>query len=213
VGRRLLRALAVVALIGVVGGAIGPVRRAALRGAGLMLVAGDDAGPADVLVMDVESGGAGVLAISDLHRSQPRATVGILVPAGTGVDRELHRRGIVLPNLTLEMFAQLGIPKEAIIRIPAGEGGTTETTAAIGEWGRRNPGKRVLVVVGPSHGRRFRRALRRVWPDDRQPAPIVVTTPYSMFRADSWWQSRTTLREGLVELEKLALDYARHPWN
>jgi len=40
----------------------------------------------------------------------------------------------------------------------------------------------------------------------------VVTTPYAMFRAEDWWRSRTTLREGLVELQKLALDYARHPW-
>jgi hypothetical protein len=210
--RRLFRALATVALMCAIAAAIPPVRRAVLRGAGQMLVASDEPGPADLLLMDVESGGAGVLAISDLHRSQPRAAVGVLVPAGTGVDRELHRRGIVLPNLTLEMFAQLGIPPDAIIRIPAGEGGTTETTAAIADWGRRNPGKRVLVVVGPSHGRRFRRALRRAWADDRERTPIVVTTPYAMFRADDWWQSRTTLREGLVELEKLALDYARHPW-
>ena len=192
--------------------AIGPVRRAALRGAGQILVAADQEGPADLVVMDVESGAAGILSIGDLHRSQPAARVGLLVPENTKVDRELQRRGIVLPNLTLEMFAQLGIPSDAIVRIPAGEGGTTETAAALGEWGRRNPGKRVLVVVGPSHGRRFRRALRRAWPDDGHPVPLVVTTAYAMFRPDDWWQSRTTLREGLVELEKLALDYARHPW-
>jgi hypothetical protein len=65
--------------------------------------------------------------------------------------------------------------------------------------------------VGPSHGRRYRRALRRAWPGE-SPAPIVMTAPYGLFRAEDWWQSRTTVREGLVELEKLALDYARHPW-
>jgi len=153
-----------------------------------------------------------VLSLGDLHHSQPAATVAILVPEGTRVDHELQRRGIVLPNLTVELLAQLGVARDAVVRIPAGEGGTTHTTAALAEWGRKNPGRQVLVVVGPSHGRRFRRALQRVWPDDGRPAPRVVTTPYAMFRAEDWWRSRTTLREGLVELQKLALDYARHPW-
>jgi hypothetical protein len=65
--------------------------------------------------------------------------------------------------------------------------------------------------VGPSHGRRFRRALRRAWPATL-PAPAVVTTPYGLFKADDWWQSRPTLREGLVEIEKLALDFVTHPF-
>jgi hypothetical protein len=210
--RRLLRTTAIAVVIGACALAVPPIRHAVLRSAGHALVASDDAGPADLLVMDVESGAAGVLSLGDLHRGQPSATVGILVTEGTRADREFHRRGIVLPNLTLDALAQLGVPGDLIVRIPAGEGGTTETTAALGDWGRRNPGKRVLVVVGPSHGRRFRRALRRAWPADGRPAPRVVTTPYAMFRPEDWWQSRTTLREGLVELQKLALDYARHPW-
>ena len=109
--------------------AITPVRRTVLRGAGQVLVAADEAGPADLLVMDVESGAAGVLSLGDLHHSQPAATVGILVPEGTRVDHELQRRGIVLPNLTLEVLAQLGVARDAVVRIPAGEGGTTETTS------------------------------------------------------------------------------------
>ena len=209
--RRLVRALAIVAAIcaGVL--AIAPARHAALRTAGRILAGSDQAQPADLIVTDVESGPAGLLTIGDLHRSLPNAAVGVLVPRATRIDAEMQRRGIVLRNLTLEMLAQLGIRNDAIVRIPAGEGGTAETTRALGGWARRNPGKRVLVVVGPSHGRRYRRALWRVWPDGH-PAPIVMTTPYALFRADDWWQSRTTVREGLVELEKLALDFARHPW-
>jgi hypothetical protein len=210
--RRLLRAAAIVLVAGACAMAITPIRHKLLRSAGQVLVTADEAGPADLLVMDVESGAAGVISLSDLHHSQPAATVGILVPEGTRVDRELQRRGVVLPNLTLDVLAQLGVARDAVVRIPAGEGGTTETTAALGEWGRKNPGKRVLVVVGPSHGRRFRRALQRAWPDEGQPAPRVVTAPHAMFRPEDWWQSRTTLREGLVELQKLALDYVRYPW-
>ena len=209
--RRLVRALAIVAAMSAGVLAIAPARQAALRSTGRILIAGDQPQPADLIVSDVESGPAGLLTIGDLHRSQPYAAVGVLMPRATRIDAEMQQRGIVLPNLTVEMLAQLGIREDAIVRIPAGEGGTSETTRALGEWGRRNPGKRVLVVVGPSHGRRYRRALRRAWPDGH-PAPIVTTAPYALFRAEDWWQSRTTVREGLVELEKLALDYARHPW-
>lgn len=210
--RRILRATTVVVVVAACALAIPAVRSSVLRSSGHLLATADEPGPADLIVMDVESGAAGVLALGDLHRSQPTATVAVLVPDGTRVDHELQRRGVVLPNLTLEMLAQLGIAREGVLRIPAGEGGTTETTAALGRWGQRNPGKRVLIVVGPSHGRRFRRALQRAWPGDAQPAPRVVTTPYAMFRPEDWWQSRTTLREGLVELQKLALDYVRYPW-
>ena len=210
--RRVFRAAAIVAVVMVCALAVPRVRQAALRSAGHALAASDEVVAADLLAMDVESGAAGVLYLADLHRSQPAAAVAVLVPEGTRVEHELHRRGIVLPNLTFEALAQLGLRRDDIVRIPAGEGGTTETTAALGEWARRHPGKRMLVVVGPSHGRRFRRALLRAWPADGQPSPRVVTTPYAMFRPDDWWQSRTTLREGLVELQKLALDYVRYPW-
>jgi uncharacterized SAM-binding protein YcdF (DUF218 family) len=206
---RWLLAILVVAVVGVV--AVSPVRRALLRRVGQLLTSGDDAAPAEMLAMDVESSAAGMLTLSDLYRAQPTATVGLLRPAPTSVDGEFARRGVVLPDLALDALVQLGVPKDAIVPIPAGEGGTTETTAALAGWARAHPGKRVLVVVGPSHSRRYQRALRRAWPP-AHPAPVVVTTQYGLFRSEDWWQSRTTLREGLVELEKLALDYAAHPW-
>jgi hypothetical protein len=111
----------------------------------------------------------------------------------------------------MDVLEQLGIPRYAVAQLPAGEGGTTETAAALAGWSRANPSGRVMVVVGPSHGRRYRRALLRAWPEGRLP-PRVVITQYALFRGDDWWVSRTTLREGLVEIEKLALDYLAHPF-
>jgi hypothetical protein len=153
---------------------------------------------------------AGALKLADLYRANSAATVGLLVPRAARIDRELTRRGIVVPDVAFDVLVQLGVPGRAIVRIPAGEGGTTETTGALAGWARAHAGKKVLVVVGPSHGRRYRRALRRAWPDG-QPAPTVMTTPYAAFHPDDWWQSRTTLREGLVEWQKLVLDYVTHP--
>jgi hypothetical protein len=194
-------------------------RTEVLRSAGETVVTADTAlmpyderaMPADLLAMDFESGAAGVLALSDLAHAQPSATVAVLKPEATKVDEELARRGVTRPDLALDALVQLGVPRPSIIEISAGEGGTTESTAALADWSRANPQKRVLVVVGPSHGRRYRRALWRVWPKSA-PAPTVATSPYGLFRVEDWWTSRTTLREGLFEFEKLVLDYVTHPW-
>jgi uncharacterized SAM-binding protein YcdF (DUF218 family) len=210
VRRRFVRALAVLLLVAVGAVAIAPIRHMMLRGAGRLLVASDGIEAADLLAMDVESHESGLLALSDLYRTHIGRSIGLLTPKSTAIDDELQRRGVDLPDVVVEVLVQLGIPKTAMVHIPAGEGGTTESAAALAEWARAHPGNKVLVVVSPSHGRRYRRALRRVWPDG-QPAPIVVSTSYGLFRAEDWWQSRTTLREGLVELEKLALDYIAHP--
>jgi uncharacterized SAM-binding protein YcdF (DUF218 family) len=211
VRRLVLRALVVLLLVAVVAVAIGPVRRAILRGAGRMLAASDGIEPADLLALDVESRDSGVLAVDDLYQRHVSRQIGLLKPRLTSIDDELERRGVVLPDLTADVLVQLGVPRSAIIQIPAGEGGTTETTTALAEWAHAHPGSKVMVVVGPSHGRRYRRAVRRAWPAG-QPAPVVVTSFYGLFRPEDWWQSRSTLREGLVEIEKLALDYVAHPW-
>jgi hypothetical protein len=185
-------------------------RRTVLTGVGQHLSAADVPGAADLLAMDVESGFAGAIKVGDLYRDHKAAAVGVLVPKQTALDDALRSRRIVLPDTMTDVLTQLGIPKHAVVQIPAGEGGTTETTEALAAWSRANPTGRVIVVVGPSHGRRYRRTLRRVWPAGH-PEPRVVTTQYALFRAGDWWTSRTTLREGLVEVQKLFLDYLLHP--
>ena len=86
--RRLVRALAIVAAMGAGVLAITPARHAALRSTGRILVASDQPQPADLIVTDVESGPAGLLTVGDLHRSQPSASVGVLVPRATRIDAE-----------------------------------------------------------------------------------------------------------------------------
>jgi hypothetical protein len=209
--RRLARAIGVVLLVAALAAvaAIPSARSAALQSAGELLADADAPAAADLLTMDVESGLAGALEVADLYRAHP-ATVAVLIAQPTAIDAELRRRGVALPHLVHDALVQLGIPADALLEIPAGEGGTTETTAALAGWARAHPAKEVLVVVGPSHGRRYRRALLRAWPRGER-RPRIVATPYALFNAQDWWRSRTTLREGLVELEKLLLDFAAHP--
>jgi hypothetical protein len=209
--RRWLLALAALLLVAIAAAAIAPIRRATLVRVGRHLSAADAPADADLLAMDIDSGFAGAIKVGDLYREYASPAVALLAPQQTAIDEALRSHHIVRPNVMLDVLLQLGIPKHAIVQIPAGEGGTTETAAALAGWSRANPSGRVVMVVAPSHGRRYRRALLRAWPEGH-PQPRVVTTQYALFRADDWWQSRTTVREGLVELEKLGLDYLLHPW-
>ena len=207
-GLRVLRVVASVALVVVVAVFVPPVRNAILRGLGSALVAADPVQAADVGVM-TESGDGEEIEVSELYHRGVFPRVLVLAPAPTAVDEEYAKLGVHREDLVLTTLRQLGVPDSAVTRLEAGEGGTTESVLALVAWVRDHPG-RVLVVVSPSHSRRYRRALMRVWPDGLA-SPLVIVPRTSLFHADDWWRSRRTLREGLVELEKLALDYVSHP--
>jgi hypothetical protein len=208
--RLFLRAIVAVLVAAALAAAIPQVRRSVLGGVGRYLAESDAPGEADLLAVDGESTFAGAIKTSDLYRAHPSPAVAVFVLRKNAIDNALRERRVVLPDIG-DVLEQLGVPRHAIARFPVDDVGTTETTGALTGWSRANPTGRVVVVVGPSHGRRYRRALRRLWPQGH-PEPRVVVTQYALFRADDWWQSRTTVREGLVEIEKLGLDYLRHPW-
>lgn len=190
---------------------VGPVRNGLLVSAGDFMASGDRPAAADAAVITPESGAAGDLEAADLYSKGLVRSVIVLTAAPISIDRELARRGVRLPNVTFDLLQQLGIPGSAISTLEAGEGGTTDNTTALSRSAAEHTGERFLIVVSPTHARRYRRAILRVWPPGH-PLPLVVVTPYSAFRPDDWWQSRTTLRDGLMELEKLVLDYVQHPF-
>jgi hypothetical protein len=191
-----------------------PVRHRALRVLGASLLISDPIEPGDLLVIseagEVDEFQAAEIEASELYGRRLFPRVMLLRPAPDAIDEELARRGVRLENPVLATLRQLGIPAAAMIVLDAGEGGTTDSTQALAGWVRAHPA-RVLVVVGAAHSRRYRRALLRVWPANA-PAPRVTYPRHTAFRADGWWTSRRRLREGLFELQKLALDCVRHPW-
>jgi hypothetical protein len=205
-GRRVLLASFVAAMLLVT--AVPAIRSAGLRTLGGLLVVSDPIEPADIGAM-TESGEAGELEVSDLYHGHVIPRVLVLTPEPTAVDRELARRGVHRVDLILSTLVQLGVPRDAILTLEAGEGGTTDSTEALAAWVSRNP-CRVLMVISPSHARRYRRTLERVWPNQVPPARVRYPRA-SLFRAQDWWDSRRTRRDGLFELEKLAWDYLLHP--
>jgi len=46
---------------------------------------------------------------------------------------------------------------------------------------------------------------------DHSTRVLVHGAHYSPFNPDRWWLSRGSLRTGIIEMEKLMLDFARHP--
>lgn len=178
---------------------------------GAALVISDPLRPADVLAMTSASREAGLIEIADLYREGWAHTVVLLRPSATEVEQELLRRGVTLPDRDLDTLQQLGVPRASVVTLSNGDGGTTASTQALTDWLRQGPARWVIVVVSQSHARRYGRALRRGWPP-KWPLPIIRTSRFGLFRWDQWWTTRTQLRDGLTELEKLALDYLTHPF-
>ena len=181
-----------------------------LSSIGAFLVVNDSLGSADFLVLTPESDVSGQIEVADLYHDGLARSVLIFELAATSIDEELNRRGVRIPERTIDTLKQLGIPRAAMLKIDGGEGGTTATTQGLASWIRDHPGRRVIVIVAATHGRRYRRALLRVWPSE-QPLPIVRASRHHWFRADDWWRSRRSLRNGLIEFQKLGVDYLRHP--
>jgi hypothetical protein len=205
--RVVTRSLLAVALVGVL--ALVFARHAVLRFAGGLLVTNHAPVPVDMAIMTGEAGIAGELEIADLFQGHLVTRVGALIGTPTWAALERARRGVPLVN-PADDLALLGIPASAIVAIPADEGGTTEGMAALAHWCLDHQITRVLVVPSADHSERVRRALDREL-RGRHVEVIVHTSRYDTFRAADWWQHRPSLRAGLVELEKLALDCLRHP--
>jgi len=211
---RALRIGIALALLLVVCAAVSPVRRAALAAVGRSLVATDRVQAGDIVVIS-ESGDpaelqAAMLEAADLYQQGLFPRVMLVRPSEAAVDEEMARRGVKRVNPVADMLQQLGVPADRLIVIEAGEAGTTESTQALATWVRGQP-SRMLVVIGASHSRRYRRALLRVWPPEAPPPQITYPTR-TLFRPYTWWTVRRTLREGLFEFQKLVWDYATHPF-
>ena len=180
-----------------------PIRGAVLSRVGALLILDDPLEPTELLALTREAGDTGVLEVADLYAAGHAERVLLLQPQPSAVDQELARRGVQMSDLTLDRLLQLGVPRADLSVIDAGEGGTTADTQALAVSAHRQRSHSVTVVVSPTHGRRYKRALLRAWPEDLPP-PRVRTSRHHPFRADTWWRLRGTLRTGLVKCRSWA---------
>lgn len=202
--------LAAFLIVVLLAASVAPIRDALLRAAGNMLVREDSPIHADVIVISVDSGGAGVLEASDLMRQRLAPSVAIFADPPVAVDREFLRRGLQYHDAAaqeVQELHELGVT--SVVRIPRGVQGTRDEIAALRDWCQPHAIHSLMFVSTKDHTRRTRRILHRSM--SRAIRFAVIGSKYSDFKPDGWWSSRGGLRIEIVESQKLLLDVLMHP--
>jgi len=117
----------------------------------------------------------------------------------------LRQKGIPYPesiDLVTMILRGLGVPESALIMGGHPVESTFEEAEEVGAFVRDKKYRSLILVTSPTHSRRawltFRKKIQ-----DEEFRVTVVPTPYSKFRADDWWKTRTYVREVIVEYQKL----------
>jgi len=189
-------------------------RRFLLLSAGHALVEHSTAvDSADVIVVAIDSGGAGTLEAADLVHRGVSQQVAVFHDPPTAADREFLRRGLPYDDraaISTHQLRILGVEK--IEQIPRSTTGSEEEGEILPGWCQRRGYRSVVIVTSADHSRRIARILHRALRGNRI-GITVIASPYSSFNPDSWWKTRAGTRTEIVESEKLLLDMIRHPFS
>jgi hypothetical protein len=90
--------------------------------------------------------------------------------------------------------------------------GTESEGRMLAQWADQQHLGSMVVVSAKNHSR----PMRRVLDQDMNGDPTQVTVRaarYSVFGPDRWRESRTGVRTAIFEIQKLLLDFLRHPFH
>jgi hypothetical protein len=191
--------------------AVPAIRQPVLRTAGWALVVDEPVGAADIIVISVDSGGAGALEAGDLVKSGVATRVAVFTDPPSGEDHEFIRRGLPYEDASARQIRQLGwLGVTDVVAIPRGDAGTGGESEVLPAWCDQHHIQSVVFVAAKDHSRRSQRVLDRAMKG--HPTRVTVRAArYSTFDPDQWWTSRDSVRIEIVELQKLVLDYILHP--
>lgn len=191
--------------------AVRPLRESVLRAAGWALViSSEPVASADVIVLTVDSDGAGALEAADLVHSGLAKRVAVFDDPPSVERTEFLRRGLPFEDAGARQIRQLkmlGVTDVAHISEVSGSG---DEGQALPQWADEQHLKSVIVVANKDHSRRLRRVLDRAM-KGRPTHVTVEPARYSSFDPDRWWKTRGGVRTGIIELQKILLDYVLHP--
>jgi uncharacterized SAM-binding protein YcdF (DUF218 family) len=186
------------------------LRDPVLQAAGWALVVNEPVVPADIIVLSLDSGGAGALEAADLVQSGISKRVAVFMDPPSGVDHEFIRRGIPYEDAGARQIRQLtSLGVTDVVQISRIDG-TEGEAQALPLWCDKHQLRSIVVVATKDHSRRLRRVLDRVM-RGRPTRVTVESARYSSFDPDRWWKTRGGVRTEIVELQKLLLDVVLHP--
>jgi hypothetical protein len=190
--------------------AVRSLREPILRAAGWALVVDEPVGPADIIVLSLDSGGAGALEAADLVQSGISKRVAVFRDPPSGEDYEFIRRGLPYEDegaRQIRQLASLGVTDVVPISRVDGTEGEGQVLPL---WCDEQHFRCIVTVATKDHSRRLRRVLDRVMRG--HPTHVTVQAArYSSFDPDRWWETRGGIRTEIIELQKLLLDVLLHP--
>jgi hypothetical protein len=192
---------------------IRPVREPLLRATGAALVVADPLAPADLIVISVHSGGAGVLEAADLVAAGMATRVAVFADPPRAEDLEFIRRGLPYEDQAARQVRQLGwLGVGDVVRIPRADAGTQAEGDVLPGWCDQTGVRSLILVVNADHARRFRRVLARSM-EGRPVTVMIRPSRYSEFDPQRWWHTRNAVRTVIIEYQKLTLDFLLHPFS
>jgi hypothetical protein len=187
------------------------VRELGLRAAGWALVVNEPVAPADIIVVSLDSSGAGALEAANLVQSGIATRVAVFTDPPSGEDHEFIRRGLPYDDASARQIRQLKwLGVMDIVEIPRTEAGTEGEGQVLPPWCEQHQFRSIVFVAARDHSRRVRRVLDRAMKG--HPTRVTVQPArYSSFDPDRWWKTHGGVRTEMVELQKLLLDLVLHP--
>jgi uncharacterized SAM-binding protein YcdF (DUF218 family) len=187
------------------------VREPILRAAGWALVVNEPVTPADIIVVSLDSAGAGALEAADLVQSGIAMRVAVFTDPPSGEDQEFIRRGLPYEDASARQIRQLNwLGVADVEQIPRTSAGTEGESQVLAPWCDQHQFRSIVFVAARDHSRRTRRILDRAMKS--HPTRVVVRAArYSSFDPDRWWDTRDGVRTEIVEFQKLVLDAILHP--
>ena len=126
-----------------------------------------------------------------------------VVVSGERIRPELEVLGLPLSDaeINARLLVRDGVPREAIVILNEGTS-TWEDASALRRWVSTTPSiRRIAAVTSPTHSRRARRTLAKVFRD--MPVEIAVQ-PCPSTIAPHWWRNEDDLLRVINEYIKLA---------
>jgi hypothetical protein len=193
--------------------AVRPFPESVLRAAGWALVVNSEPlVPADIIVLTVDSGGAGALEAADLVRSGVSKRVAVFDESQKIDHTEFVRRGLPYEDEGARQIRELMTLGVTDVVHISKVNGTGDEGQALPQWSDEQHLQSIVVVATKDHSRRLRRVLDRAMKGLRTQVTVQAAR-YSNFDPDRWWESRGGVRTEITELQKLLLDVVLHPFS